>query len=231
MKQGKQYTSKQTIINRQQKQQNQWKYFENGSEQIRCAYSNAYWWYVTILAIICKSWFCGMKKACRLYTALAPLCYNSLTESFPVYLPEFLSTIHPDNFAPFLTQKPSAYLSQQQQQQKRAFDNELFLSRARHSGTHYSMVFVTQHQQLLSGRGAISRCTFSCLQYMYLYYICVLRSDFGHVWLLTTLVYILKLLYINYCVVWRSYVLKPFYFVHCMCLYFFLLLFVRRIVP
>ena len=45
LKQGKQYTSKQTKINRQQKQQNQWKYFENGSEQIRCANSNAYWWY------------------------------------------------------------------------------------------------------------------------------------------------------------------------------------------
>ena len=119
MKQGKQYTSKQTIINRQQKQHNQWKYFETGSEQIRYAYSNAYLWYVTILAIICKSWFCGMKKACRLYMALAPLCYNSFTESYPVYLPELLSTIHPDNFAPFLTQKPSAYLSQQQQQQKK----------------------------------------------------------------------------------------------------------------
>ena len=64
---------------------------------------------MTILAIICKSWFCGMKKACRLYMALAPLCYNSFTESYPVYLPELLSTIHPDNFAPFLTQKPSAY--------------------------------------------------------------------------------------------------------------------------
>ena len=82
-------------------------------------------------------------------------------------------------------------------QKQKALDNELFLSRVRHSGTHYSMVFVTQHQQLLSGRGAISRCTFSCLQYMYLYYVCALRSDFGHVWLLTTLVYILKLLYVN----------------------------------
>ena len=30
---------------------------------------------------------------------------------------------------------------------------------------------------------------------------------------------------------WRSYGLKPFYFVHCMCLYIFLQLFVRRIVP
>ena len=92
-------------------------------------------------------------------------------------------------------------------------------------------MFVTQHQQLLSGRGAISRCTFSCLQYMYLYYVCALRSDFGHVWLLTTLVYILKLLYVNSCVVWSSYILKPFYSVHCMYLYIFLLLFVRRIVP
>ena len=30
---------------------------------------------------------------------------------------------------------------------------------------------------------------------------------------------------------WRSYGLKPFCFVHCMCLYIFLQLFVRRIVP
>ena len=30
---------------------------------------------------------------------------------------------------------------------------------------------------------------------------------------------------------WRSYGLKPFYFVHCMCLYIFLHLFVQRIVP
>ena len=30
---------------------------------------------------------------------------------------------------------------------------------------------------------------------------------------------------------WRWYGLKPFYFVHCMCLYIFLQLFVRRIVP
>ena len=30
---------------------------------------------------------------------------------------------------------------------------------------------------------------------------------------------------------WRSYGLKPFYFVHCMCLYIFLHLIVQRIVP
>ena len=30
---------------------------------------------------------------------------------------------------------------------------------------------------------------------------------------------------------WRSYGPKPFYLVHCMCLYIFLQLFVRRIVP
>ena len=58
--------------------------------------------------------------------ALAPLCYNSFTESYPVYLPELLSTIHPDNFAPFLTQKPSAYLSQQQQEQQKSFWQRAF---------------------------------------------------------------------------------------------------------
>ena len=30
---------------------------------------------------------------------------------------------------------------------------------------------------------------------------------------------------------WQSYGLKPFYFVHCMCLYIFLQLFIWRIVP
>ena len=45
----------------------------------------------------------------------------------------------------FLTPEPSAYLSQKQ----RPLDNELFLSRARHSETRYRMMFVTQHQHLL----------------------------------------------------------------------------------
>ena len=44
---------------------------------------------------------------------------------------------------------------------------------------------------------AISCCTFLYLQYIYLDHTCVLRSEFGHVWLLTTLVYLLKLLYVN----------------------------------
>ena len=47
------------------------------------------------------------------------------------------------------------------------------------------------------GMYAISRCTFLYLQYIYLYHTCVLKSEFGHVWLLTTLVYLLKLLYAN----------------------------------
>ena len=48
---------------------------------------------------------------------------------------------------------------------------------------------------------AISRCTFLYLLYIYLYHTCVLKSEFGHVWLLTTLVYLLKLLYENSCMV------------------------------
>ena len=35
-------------------------------------------------------------------------------------------------------------------------------------------------------------------QYIYLYYMHVLRSEFGHVYLVTTLVYLLNLLYVNY---------------------------------
>ena len=104
----------------------------------------------------------------RIQYKVATLCYNSFTESYPVYLSElltvyrpsrqlripftsiflsWLSTVHPDNFAP-LTPEPSAYLSQKQ----RPLDNELFLSRARQSGTRYRMMFVTQCQHRLSSR-------------------------------------------------------------------------------
>ena len=55
---------------------------------------------------------------------------------------------------------------------------------------------------------AICPCTF-----WYLYYTCVLRSEFGHVYSLTTLVYLLKLLHVNSCVVWRSHGSKPLQFV------------------
>ena len=57
-------------------------------------------------------------------------------------------SVHPDSFAPFLTPEPSAYLSQKQS----PLDNELFLSRARQSGTRYRMMFVTQCQHLLSSK-------------------------------------------------------------------------------
>ena len=68
---------------------------------------------------------------------------------------------------------------------------------------------------------AISRCTFLYLQYIYLYHTCVLKSEFGHVWLLTTLVYLLKLLYVNSCVAGGRMARNLFHFVHCMCLYIF----------
>ena len=57
-------------------------------------------------------------------------------------------------------------------------------------------------------------------------YICMLGSEFSHV-----CVYLLKLLLINSCMVWWSYGLKPFYFVHCMGLYIFPHRFVGHIVP
>ena len=74
---------------------------------------------------------------------------------------------------------------------------------------------------------AISHCTFCvCAVYLpVLYMKCVLRREFGHVWLLTTL------LWCKFLHGWRLYSLKPFYFVHCMCLYIFLHLFVQCIVP
>ena len=54
---------------------------------------------------------------------------------------------------------------------------------------------------------------------------------YHHVWLLTTLVYFLKLLYVNSYVLGGRMARNLFYFVHCMCLYICLQLFVRRIVP
>ena len=72
----------------------------------------------------------------------------SLKVTQSIFLNSWLSTGHPDNFAPFLTPEPSAYLSQKQ----RPLDNELFLSRARQSGTRYRMMFVTQCQHRLSSK-------------------------------------------------------------------------------
>ena len=64
---------------------------------------------------------------------------------------------------------------------------------------------------------------FLCLQYIYLYYTCGLRLEFGHVWLLPTGLFT----EIAAC----KFSLNFFYFVHCVCLYIFVFLFVRRIVP
>ena len=65
---------------------------------------------------------------------------------------------------------------------------------------------------------AISCCTFLYLQYIYLYHTCVLKSEFGHVWLLTT-GFFTEIAVCKFLRGWRSYGLKLFYFVHCMCLY------------
>ena len=64
---------------------------------------------------------------------------------------------------------------------------------------------------------------FLCLQYIYLYYTFVLRLEFGHVWLLPTSLFT----EIAAC----KFSLNFLYFAHCVCLYIFLFLFVRRIVP
>ena len=46
-----------------------------------------------------------------------------------------------------------------------------------------------------------SAVLFCICSIIYLYHTCVLKSEFGHVWLLATLVYLLKFLYVNSCVV------------------------------
>ena len=84
----------------------------------------------------------------RIQYEVGTLCYNSFTEIITqsIFLNFWLSTIHPDNFTPFLTPEPSTYLSQ------KPLDNKLFLSWAQHNGTHYHMMFITQHQHLLSSK-------------------------------------------------------------------------------
>ena len=74
--------------------------------------------------------------------------------------------------------------------------------------------------------------------YLIFYQVRVTVRSFGsllclcdHVRLLTTLVYLLTFLYVNSRVVGGRMARNQFYFVHCMCLYIFLQLFVRRIVP
>ena len=87
----------------------------------------------------------------RIQYKVATLYFNtilSLEVTQSIFLNSWLSTIHPDSFAPFLTPEPSTYLSQKQ----RPLDSELFLLRARHSGTRYRMMFVTQYQHLLSSK-------------------------------------------------------------------------------
>ena len=51
----------------------------------------------------------------------------------------------------------------------------------------------------------------------------MLISEFGHVWLLTTLVYLLKLLYVNFCVVGGRIARNLFFFFFFFCpLYVFI---------
>ena len=68
-------------------------------------------------------------------------------------------------------------------------------------------------------------CTFWCFHYIYLYYMHVLRSEFGHVYLVTTLVYLLNLLYVNCPWFGGRTAQQIFYFVHCMCIQFVHLLY------
>ena len=69
----------------------------------------------------------------------------------------------------------------------------------------------------------MSRCTFFVFS-SHLSYICVLKSEFGHVWLLATLVYLLKFLYVNYCVVCgriaRNLYFLYFYILSIVCVHF-----------
>ena len=58
--------------------------------------------------------------------------------------------------------------------------------------------------------------------YLLVLYTCVLKSQFGHVWLLTSLVCLLKLLYVStFLRGWRSHSLNPFFILSIVCVYTF----------
>ena len=65
----------------------------------------------------------------------------------------------------------------------------------------FSMVYVAHTDMYVSGCVGVCNIPFLYLQYICLYHTCVLKSEFGHVWFLATLVYLLKFLYVNSCMV------------------------------
>ena len=85
----------------------------------------------------------------RIQYKVATLCYNSFTGSYPVYLSELRTVYHPSRQLHSISDTRTFRIPSTKQ---RPLDNELFLSRARHSGTCYHMMFVTQYQHLLSSK-------------------------------------------------------------------------------
>ena len=80
------------------------------------------------------------------------------------------------------------------------------------------MVYTDHAERAAVSRGTSHVTTKQCCKYPTL----VLKSEFGHVWFLATLVYLLKFLYVNSCVVGRRiarnlYFILILYLVHCMC--------------
>ena len=79
-----------------------------------------------------------------------------------------------------------------------------------HTHTH-----VCVHACVCMQYAALHFCICSTYIYIYLHYTHVLRSEFGHVWLLTTSVYLLKLLYVN------SFVARNLFILSIVCIYAF----------
>ena len=78
----------------------------------------------------------------RIQYKIPNLCYNSFSETYPLYLSELLTVYYPSRqLRSILDTKPSAFLSQKQKR----FENELFLSQAQNNGTHCHMMSVTHH--------------------------------------------------------------------------------------
>ena len=82
----------------------------------------------------------------RIQYKVATLCYNSFTESYPVYLSE-LTVYHPSRQLRSISDARTFRIPFTK---TKILGQRAFLSRARHSGTR--MIFVTQHHHLLSSK-------------------------------------------------------------------------------
>ena len=162
---------------------------------------------------------------------------------------------------PFLTSEPSTYLSQKWPLDNKLFLSwaqhsgthyrMMFITQYQHLLSSNPLKFISSNLHIINTPFHLCACVCVCVcvrtrvyvwacaisHYIFVFAVyllvsymcaeirvwsCLVADNFG----LSTEIAVCKFLR-----GWRSYGLKPFYFVHCMCLYIFLQLFVQRIVP